>query len=100
MRVRELFGRLIPGRIADATSKSRREAVRRIIGQCPVCMLNLDGHAYAELATVLTTDAAAQAEVLAAIEAGNWARLMAIQQWDPEADVVQCDAVGVADEKG
>jgi hypothetical protein len=55
--------------------------------------LNLDGHAYAELATVLVADIAAQAELLAAIEAGDWTRLMALQQWDPEADVIQCDAV-------
>jgi hypothetical protein len=93
MKVKELLRRFSPGRIPDATPESNRAVVRRIISRCPVCELNLDGHAYAELATVFATDAAALSDLRDSIETGGWARLTALQQWDPEADVIQCDAI-------
>lgn len=93
MKVKKLLGHLIPGRIPDATPERKRAVVRKIIGPCPVCELNLDDHAYAELATVMVADTASQADLLASMEAGNWTHLMTLQQWNPDADVIQCDAI-------
>ena len=93
MRVKELLSRLVPGRIREATPETKRAVVRQIISRCPVCGLNFDGHAYAALATVLVADTTAQVELDASMKAGDWARLMALQQWHPKADVIQCDAI-------
>jgi len=67
--------------------------MRLVIGRCQVCDLNLDGHAYAELASVFTTDEAAQAGADRAVERREWNALMLIQHWHPEADVIAYKAV-------
>lgn len=93
MNFSDLILKLIPGRIPTVTPERLRKVMRLVIGRCPVCDLNLDGHAYADLASVFTADVSVQAAADRAVERREWDALMAIQQWDPEADVIAYKAV-------
>jgi hypothetical protein len=93
MKFSELLFKLVPGRIPAPTAERLRKVMRQVIGKCPVCDLNLDDHAYAELASVFTTDLAAQADADQAAERRDWDALMLIQQWNPDADVIAYKAI-------
>jgi hypothetical protein len=93
MNFSELLLKFVPGRIPAPTPERLREVMRQVIGKCPVCALNLDGHAYADLASVFTTDGATQEEAEHAVECGEWNVLMTLQQWYPEADVIAYKAI-------
>lgn len=93
MNFSELLLNFVPGRIPSPTPERLRKVMRQVIGKCPVCDLNLDGHAYADLASVFTTDAAAREEAERAAECGKWDVLMTLQQWHSEADVVAYKAI-------
>lgn len=93
MNFSELLLNFVPGRIPSPTPERLRKVMRQVIGKCPVCDLNLDGHAYADLASVFTTDAAAREEAEHAAECGKWDVLMKLQQWHSEADVVAYKAI-------
>src|SRR5215213_6678875 len=93
MKLKRLLDRVLPMRIPTPSVDDRKAVVRQLIGKCPVCALDLDGHAYATLATVLASDKEASHEVIEAIGEGDWASATRLQQWHPDADVVQYDVV-------
>ena len=83
-----LFRGLVPRRAI-----SPREALCRLIATCPVCDLDLTGHSYAELASIIANDSVKRSEAESAVASRDWRRIATFHEWDAEADVIEYRAI-------
>src|ERR1051326_1694862 len=93
MKLLDLIYKLTTGKLSPSTEETRRRILRVIIGRCPVCELDLESHAYAQIATVLVSDIVTRTSAAQASEARDWSRLKSFQDWDAESDVLEYGAI-------
>ncbi len=90
------IGRLVTGaiigRISPITEKDRDHAFAAIVRNCPICHRSLHHHYHSKLAVLLVgRDEVELAEE--AVAKADWRQLLTFNQWDPEADVIQFEAI-------
>jgi hypothetical protein len=88
MNVMKFVRRLIASR-----DNSPDAILRKTLNDCPVCGEDLKGHLYCQAATVRADDPASRDGAMHAAARGEWQRLVAFQQWNSEADIIEFGAV-------
>jgi hypothetical protein len=92
MRFGDLLLRLLPGRIRSPTPDDLRKVMRKIVGRCPVCGLDLEGHADAELSRVIA-GGPTESQADAAAANNDWSALVSFREWNVETDILEYRAI-------